>query len=95
MRDLDAATNHALDAVARARVFDHHVIMANLELVEQYAGHEVSELVWMLAADVGQALAALLQGDVKATRAFLIRVAATSRYLAVDHPELQGVEAMR
>lgn len=79
--------DEASDAVERGREFDHEVHREHRELLASAGEQEVPELLMVLTADLGNVHAAYLNAEPKARRAFLLRMAALVRYLAVDRGE--------
>jgi ethanolamine utilization microcompartment shell protein EutL len=76
-----------VDAVDKGKAFDHQVRQAQRHLMLEAESRPMSELAMMLGADVGSAQAAMLNDDMKAALAFLIRAAAVARFLVSDREE--------
>lgn len=77
-----------IDDVDRAMAFDKQVHALHHAMLEELDGMELAVVSTHLSATVGNAQTAMLNGDFKAARAFLIRAAVISRYLSVDQPDV-------
>lgn len=83
-----ATVSELINDVDRAHSFDKQVHAMHHEMLEELDGMELSEISMHLSASVGNAQTAILNGDFKAARAFLLRVAVLSRYMSVDQPDI-------
>jgi hypothetical protein len=92
----DEAQQVAEDAAKereRILAFDQQVRELQLSLMAEFNEQDISWVLVSLSAALGNAQAAHMNGEHKASRAFLTRVAALIRYVVTQRDEMKSEEA--